>query len=69
MINNFSSFELNFVENLLLAKGINYALPPKVLNRADYLLPFEMIYRDIKATDISSSDLDIKKSSFKEICK
>ena len=51
---------------LLLAKGLNFALPPKILNRADYLLPFEMVYRDIKTMDVPSSDLNIIKVALKE---
>ena len=62
---NFSSEKLNDVEKSLLAKGFNFALPPKILNRADYLLPFEMIYRDIKPMYVPSSDLDIIKVALK----
>ena len=66
VIINFSSYQLNEVEKSLLAKGLNFALPPKILNRADYLLPFEMVYRDIKTMDVPSSDLDIIKVALKE---
>ena len=59
VIINFSSYQLNDVEKLLLAKGLTFALRPTVLNYADYLLPFEMVYRDTKTMDVSSSDLDI----------
>ena len=62
---NFSSEKLNDAEKSLLAKGFNFALPPKILNRADYLLPFEMIYRDIKPMYVPSSDLDIIKVALK----
>ena len=41
---NFSSYQLSDGEKLLLAKELNFALPPKILNRVDYLLPFEMVY-------------------------
>ena len=66
VIINFSSYQLNDVEKSLLAKGLNFALLPKILNRADYLLPFEMVYRDIKTMDVPSSDLDIIKVALKE---
>ena len=46
VIINFSSYQLNDVEKSLLAKGLNFALPPKILNRADYLFSFKMVYRD-----------------------
>ena len=47
------SYKLNDLEKQLLAKGLNFALPPKILNRADYLLPFEIVYRDIKSMGVS----------------
>ena len=62
----YSLYQLNDVEKLFLGKGLNFALPPKILNCADYLLPFEMVYRDIKTMDIISSDLDIIKVALKE---
>ena len=52
VIINFTSSQLNNPEKSLLAKGLNFALPPKILNRADYLLPFETVYRDIKTIDV-----------------
>ena len=41
---NFSFYQLNDVEKSLLAKGLNFVLPPKILNRAYYLLPYKMVY-------------------------
>ena len=38
VIINFSSYQLN---KSLLVKGLNFALPPKILKRADYLLPWK----------------------------
>ena len=61
MITNFASYKFNDVEKSLLAKEFNFALPPKILNRADYLLPFKMVYRYMKTIDVPSSDLDIIK--------
>ena len=64
---NFSFYKLNDLEKLLLATGLNFALPSKILNRADYFLPFEMVYRDIKTMDVPSSVLlDIIKKALKE---
>ena len=59
VIINFSSYQLLDVEKSLLAKGFNFTLPVKIINLADYLLSFEMVYRDIKTMDVPSSDLDI----------
>ena len=66
MIINFLLYQLNDVEKSLLAKGRNFALPLKILSRADYLLPLEMVYRGLKTMDVPSSDLDIIKVVLKE---
>ena len=66
MIINFSFYKLNDVEKLLLAKGLNFALPSKILNRADCFLPFEMVYRDIKTMDAPSSVFGYIKKALKE---
>ena len=66
MIINFSSYQLNDIEKSLLAKGLNFGLLSKILNPADYLLPFEMVYRDTKIMDVPSSDLHIIKVALKE---
>ena len=53
VIINFLSYQLNDVKKLLLAKGLNFALPPKILNHVDYLLSVEMVYREIKTMDVA----------------
>ena len=52
---NFSSHYLTEHENpsqSLLSRSLNFAIPPKNLNYADYLLPFELLFRDIDLLDI-----------------
>ena len=66
MIINVSLYQLNDVKKSLLAKGLNFALPLKILSRADYLLPLEMVCQGIKTMDVPSSDLDIIKVALKE---
>ena len=48
VIHNFSSYELTDGEKSLLAKGLNFSIPPKKLNFADHMLPFETMCRDAK---------------------
>ena len=43
VIINYSLYQLNGFEKFLLTKGLNFALPPKILNCADYLVPFEVV--------------------------
>ena len=56
VIFNYSSRVLTVAEKTLLAKGLNLSIPPKHLNYADSLLPFELLYRDIINSDHEFSD-------------
>ena len=55
---NFSSHQVTEHEKSLLSSGLNFAIPPKNLNYADYLLPFELLFRDIDLLDIPRTDRD-----------
>ena len=55
---NFSSYQLSEHEKSLLSKGLNFAISPKNLNYADYMLPFELLFRDIDLLDIPRTDRD-----------
>ena len=39
-------------------KDLNFAISPKKLNYADYMLPFELLFRDIDILDIPRTDRD-----------
>ena len=41
-----------------MSRGLNFAIPPKNLNYADYLLPFKLLFRDIDLLDIPRTDRD-----------
>ena len=67
VIFNFSRYELSDCEKRLLAKGSNFSLPPKHLDYADYLVNFELFYRNIRNLGIlSNEDLDFVKTRTKE---
>ena len=67
VIFNFSKYVLSDIEKKLLAKGLNFCLPPKQLKYADYLAHFELFYRDIRNLEIlSNEDLDFVKTKTKE---
>ena len=67
VIFNFSKYVLSDIEKKLLAKGLNFCLPPKQLKYADYLVHFELFYRDICNLEIlSNEDLDFVKTETKE---
>ena len=56
---------------------MNFAIPPKNLNYADYLLPFELLFRDIDLLDIPRTDRefiqgrlrDCAFTSCRDVCK
>ena len=55
----FSKYVLSDIEKKLLAKGLKFCLPPKQLKYADYLVHFELFYRDIHNLKILyNEDLD-----------
>ena len=67
VIFNFSKYELSDAEKKLLAKGLNFCLAPKQLNYADYLVHFELFYRNIRNLEVlSNEDLDFVKTKTKE---
>ena len=49
-------------------KGLNFSLPPKYLDYADYLVNFELFYRNIRNLGIlSNEDLDFVKARTKQV--
>ena len=67
IIFNFSKYELSNAEKELLAKGLDFCLAPKQLNYADYLVHFELFYRNIRNLKVlCSEDLDFVKTKTKE---
>ena len=53
---NFSNHSLTEHEKSLLSRGLNFAIPPRNVNYADYLLPFELLFRHIDLCEIPSYD-------------
>ena len=67
VIFNFSKYILSDIEKKLLAKGLNFCLPPKQFKYADYLIHFELFYRDMRNLEIlSNEDLNFGKTKAKE---
>ena len=67
VIFNFSKYVLSNCEKSLLTKGLNFSIPCKKLDYADYLVQLELFFRDIRNLDIlSNEDLDFVKAKTKE---
>ena len=66
VIYNFSSHKLTETEKSLLSKGLKFALSPNKLEYSDYMLPFELLFRDIKTNDISNQKSNSIKSKIQD---
>ena len=67
VIFNYSSYKPSDLEKILLAKGLNYALPPITRNYGDYMRPFELFYREIRKRPIEDNELEkVKTEIYKE---
>ena len=67
VIFNFSKYVLSDCEKSHLTKGLNFSTPCKKLDDADYLVQFELSFRDTRNLDIlSNEDLDFVKAKIKE---
>ena len=67
IIHNYSSHILSSEQELLLIKGLNFAVPPKKLRYEDYMLPFELLYRDFSNIECKKEDLVFAKNELRHI--
>ena len=65
VIFNYSSHVLTESEKSLLCKGLNFAIPPDKLEYSDFLLPFELLYRDIQNLDAKDQKKQLLKARIK----
>ena len=63
---NYSSYTLSKSEKSLLCKVLSFAIPPDKLEYSDYLLPFELLYRDIKDLDLPNEKTNFLKANIKD---
>ena len=68
IIIKYSSDQLADIEKTVLAKSLNFALPPKKLNNSYYLTPYELLFRDIKELSVDDNILERIKVDLKKIC-
>ena len=66
VIFNYSSHVLRESEKSLLYKGLNFAIPPDKLEYSDFLLPFELLYRDIQNLDVTDQKKQLLKARIKD---
>ena len=66
VIFNLSDHVLNTTEKSLLNKGLNFAIPPKNINYADFMLPFQLLYRDVYSLKVCNLDKEFIKSRLRD---
>ena len=59
LIFNFSSYKLTGDEKSVLCKGLNFSIKPGLI---EFLLPFELLFRDIKREDLCNEDMSLIKA-------
>ena len=57
---NFSSYNLSTHEKSLLCKGLNFEIPPRNIEYSKFLLPFELLFREVKTYNLSDQDLSFR---------
>ena len=60
----------SFLENIyiyILIRGLNFALPPKRLRYEDYMLPFELLYRDFRSFEKDNDQIVFAKYKLRVI--
>ena len=62
VIFNFSSYELTDEEKNVLCKGLNFSVKPGWIEYSEFLLPFELLFRDIKREDLCNKDMSLIKA-------
>ena len=68
IIINHSSYHLSDIEKTVLAKALNFPLPPKKLNYADYLTPYKLLFKDKKELSVDDNIIERVKIDMKKIC-
>ena len=64
---NFFFYQLSDTEKFLLCKDLNFSLPSKRLKLENYLLPFELLYRDVYGSDNKDESLLHFKSKIQDV--
>ena len=62
VIFNFSSYKLTDDEKNVLCKGLNFSVKPGLIEYSEFLLPFELLFRDIKREDLRNEDMSVIKA-------
>ena len=69
VVHNLSSTTLSDAQLKVLSRGLQFALPPKKLNYADFLCPFERLFRCVSDSKLSfyKGDATLLKTRLKDV--
>ena len=62
VIFNFSSHKLTDDEKNVLCKGLNFSVNPASIEYSEILLPFQLLFREIKHEDLCNEDMSVIKA-------
>ena len=60
------SERISFFRNFFTEKGLNFAIPPKNINYADFMLPLELLNRNVDSLEVSNLDKEFTKSMLRD---
>ena len=66
VIFNFSSYEFSDFEKTVLCKGLNFSVKPKSIEYSKLLLPFDLLFRDVKQENLCTEDLSLMKATISD---
>ena len=59
LIFNFSLYKLTDDKKNVLCKSLNFSVKPGLIEYSKFLLPFELLFHDIKREDLCNEDLSL----------
>ena len=62
VIFSFSSYKLTDGEKNILCKGLNFSVNTGLIEYSQFLLPFELLFCDIKGEDLCNEDMSLIKA-------
>ena len=63
VITNFSKYNLVKQEESLLSKGLQFLIPPNEIQYTYFMLPFELLHRDIKSEEVPIKNFNTLKNN------
>ena len=58
----FILMNLSDAQKSVLCTGLNFSVKPKSIEYSEFLLPFDLLFRDVKQENLYSEDLSLMKA-------